>query len=279
MLDCYIINLDRAQDRWDAAAEKFRSLGLNVIRVSAIEGKNLVFPHPDFAAWRYFFWYGREMAPNKVACYFSHIKALKTFLETDKEHAMICEDDVLPLPELMDAVNDAMQYSDSWDFLRLNGVKPTRGVSFATLSHGFRLCCDLKTASGNGAKIVNRYAAETIVSKCLPMRLPHDVTLFYDWPVGIREVTVQPFPVLLNEATRKKSTIGEESRYPFLHPASLRFFISLPYRLFSRTTRKMARIRQAVFYHFWPPRPLSPKNGNHTDLNTEQNPQEQRRAA
>jgi len=39
MLDCYIINLDRAQDRWKATSEKFRSLGLNVIRVPALRGK------------------------------------------------------------------------------------------------------------------------------------------------------------------------------------------------------------------------------------------------
>ena len=105
-LDCYIINLDRAQDRWNATSEKFRTLGLNVIRIPAIEGKDLTFPHPDFAAWRYFFWYGRKMIPNKVACYFSHIKALKTFLETDKEHAMICEDDVTPCLELKEIITE-----------------------------------------------------------------------------------------------------------------------------------------------------------------------------
>ncbi|MCL2348815.1 MAG: glycosyltransferase family 25 protein [Planctomycetaceae bacterium] len=253
-MDCYIINLDRAKERWKVVSESFASAGLNVIRISAIDGKALQFPHPDFSAWRYFFYYGRIMVPTKVACYFSHIKALKTFLETDKEHAMICEDDVFPLPELADVVGDAMQYSDSWDLLRLNGIKPTRGVNFVPLSHGFQLCCDLKTASGNGAKIVNRHAAETIIRKCLPMRLPHDVTLFYDWPIGIREVTVQPYPVVLNETFYKNSTIGREPRYPLLHPAILRHFISLPYRVLSRTTRKISRIRRAMQNRFWPPR-------------------------
>ena len=255
VMDCYIINLDRAQDRWKSVSEKFSSLGLNVIRVSAVDGKTLHFPHPDFSSWKYFFYYGRIKVPTKVACYFSHIKALKAFLETDKSYAMICEDDVFPLPDLMDVVQDAMQYSDSWDFLRLNGIKPTKGMNFASLSHGFQLCCDLKTASGNGAKIVNRYAAETIIRKCLPMSLPHDVTLFYDWPIGIREVTIQPFPILLNEAFYKNSTIGAEPRYPLLHPATLRHFISLPYRICSRITRKIVRICWATQNRFWPPQP------------------------
>lgn len=246
MLNCYIINLDNAQDRWNDVSEKFSSLGLNVIRIPAIEGKALHFPHPDFSAWRYFFYYGRPVIPTKIACFFSHIRALKTFLETDKQHTMICEDDVTPLPELMDVVKEAMRYSECWDLLRLNGIKPTRGMNFASLSHGFQLCCDLKTASGNGAKIVNRHAAETIIKKCLPMRLPHDVTLFYDWPIGIREVTVQPFPIMLNEAFYKDSTIGVEPRYPLWHPATLRHFILLPYHVCSRTVRKISRIRWAM---------------------------------
>ena len=258
MLDCYIINLDRSQDRWNTNSEKFRLHELNVIRVPAIEGQDLVFPHPDFAPWSFFFRYGRMMVPNKVACFLSHIKVLKTFLETDQTHAMVCEDDVFPSPELRGVLKDAMRYSDSWDMLRLNGIKPTKGLRFAALSYGFHLCCDIKTSSGTGSYIVNRYAAETIIKKCLPIRLPTDVTLFYDWPIGIREVTVQPFPVLLNETASKNSTIigaeGKEPRYPLLHPASLRYFISLPYRCFSRVTRRVSRVLWAMQNYFWPPR-------------------------
>jgi glycosyl transferase family 25 len=181
MLDCYIINLDRASDRWDDVCEKFSSMGLNVIRITAIDGKTLQFPHPDFAEWRYFLYHGRIKVPSKVACYFSHIKALRTFLETDKDHVMICEDDVHPQQELMDVVNEAMQYSHVWDLLRLNGIKPTRGVNFATLSHGYQLCCDLKTASGNGGKIVNRIQ---------PASRGFDASDFGDFPKHVFRVGV-----------------------------------------------------------------------------------------
>jgi len=254
-INCYIINLDRAKDRWNEISEKFQTAGMNVVRVPAIDGKELSTPYPDFAPWRYFFYYGRIPVPNVIACYLSHIKSLRIFLETNAEHALICEDDVYPQPELNDVIEEAMHYSDHWDLLRLNGIKPTRGINFAQLSHGYQLCCDLKTASGNGAKIVNRYAAETIIKKLLPIKLAHDVALFYDWPIGIREVTVQPSPILLNERTHQKSTIGGDPSYPKFHPTMLRHFISLPYRLCSRTTRKIARIHWALQNHFWPPQP------------------------
>ena len=254
-LDCYIINLDRAHDRWKEVSDYFSSANMNVIRVPAIDGQNLHPPYPHFAPWRYFFYYGRKAVPNVVACALSHIKALETFLETDDEHALICEDDVYPQPDLVAVIEDAMRYAHHWDLLRLNGIKPTRGINFASLSHGYQLCCDLKTASGTGAKIVNRYAAKTIIKKLLPIKLACDVALFYDWPIGIREVTVQPFPILLNKRASQNSTIGVDPKYPAFHPATLRHFISLPYRLCSRTTRKIERIRRAVQYKFFPPRP------------------------
>ena len=255
MLDCYIINLDQSIERWNDVSTKFGTFGLNVIRVPAIAGKSLQFPHPDFAAWRYFLCHGRKMMPNKVACYFSHIKALRTFLESKNEYAMICEDDVTPCPELLEIVEKAMEYSDCWDSLRLCAIKPTRGWDFAELPHGYRLGCDLKTASGNGGKIVNRYAAERIIKKCLPMRLPHDVTLFYDWPIGIREVSVRPFPIQLNCVLAQDSNIGVQPSYPFFHPLTIAQVTRLPYHILSRTARKISRIRRAMQYHCRPPKP------------------------
>ncbi len=255
MLDCYIINLDRSAERWEITSEKFRTLGLNVIRVPAIEGKDLKFPHPDFAAWRYFFLYGRKMMPNKVACFFSHVRALRTFLDSGKKHAMICEDDVTPEPILMDVVEAALKYSDSWDLLRLNGYKPTRGWDFAELPHGYRLGCDLKTASGNGGKIVNRHAAERIIQKLLPMRLPHDVSVYYDWPIGIREVSVRPFPIHFNDPTTKNSTIGAQPKDSILSPILFTHLTKFPYRVVSRSVRKLARLSWAWRCYLKPPQP------------------------
>lgn len=255
MLDCYIINLDRSVERWDISSEKFREAGLNVIRVPAIAGSELQFPHPDFAPWRYFFWYGRKMYPNKVACYFSHIKALRTFLDSGQDFAMICEDDVVPCLELQDVIDAAMRYSDAWDLLRLGGWKPTQGLDFAELPHGYRLGCDLKTASGNGGKIVNRFAAERIIERLLPMRLPHDVSLFYDWPIGIREMSVRPFPILLNEPMSESSSIGEQPPHSLWDPIILTHLTKFPYRVASRSVRKLSRIYWALRRFYFPPKP------------------------
>ncbi|MDR1494324.1 MAG: glycosyltransferase family 25 protein [Planctomycetaceae bacterium] len=254
--DCYIINLDRDHERWNDVSERFRTLGFNVIRVPAIDGKTLQFPHPDFAAWRYFFYYGRPVMPGEIGCYFSYIKTLKTFLSTNESHCLICEDDVKPATELPTILDEAMKYSDLWDLLRLNAIRPTSGVKVVELTSGYYLSSDLKTASGNGCALTSRPAAKQILAKLLPMRLPLDVALFYSFPIGIREMTVQPFPVALNEKFCKDTTIiGRKQRYPILHPASLRHIISLPYRICSRTTRKISRLYWGLQNYFTPPRP------------------------
>ena len=258
VLKCYIINLDRAADRWDGIADKFSAHGLDVVRIPAIDGKDIQFPHPDFAAWRYFLYFGRKVTPSKIACYFSHIKAIRTFLESGDDHAMICEDDVYPRPELRNVVDAAMEYSHAWDMLRLNGIRQPKSLKFADLVPGYSLVSDLRYVSGNGAKIVNRYCAERIVQKLLPMRLPHDVTLFYDWPIGIREVSVNPFPIVLNEAL--ESTIGSQPRYPAFHPVILRHLTSFPYRMCSRSTRLVSRCAAAIGRYLFPPKPVSKDN-------------------
>ena len=243
---CYIINLDRAPDRWEATSKKFLEQGFDVVRVPAIDGKELQLPHPDFIAWQYFLLRGRPVIPQIIGCSLSHIKALETFLDTDDEFALICEDDVTPMPGTSEIIEEAMAYSDQWDLLRLNGIKPTRGIDFASLSGGYHLCCDLKTASGNGAKIVNRHAARRIIEKTLPIRFPHDVALFYDFPIGIREVSVQPFPIQLNDVLYKKSCIGMEPKAKEFRYFFPRLFVTFPYRTCARTVRKISRIYWAL---------------------------------
>lgn len=246
---CYIINLDRAQERWEKSAKEFEQLGFEVIRVPAVDSRDLTPPYPNSAAWRYFFCSGRPITPQKVACFTSHLKALKTFLETDDEYALICEDDVTPSPDTLKIVDAAFEYADCWDLLRLNAFKPTKGVKFARLFDQYSLVCDVKTSSGNGGKLVNRRAAQLILSRTTPIRLPHDVTVYYDWPFGLREASVSPFPIRFNELN-DNSYIGATPRARGVGPTLAQIFVTTPYRLTARTLRKITRWRQALVCWF-----------------------------
>lgn len=235
MLDCYIINLDRAKERWDSVSAKFSPLGFHVVRVPAIEGKTLELSRENVSLWQYFFLYGRPVSPGAVGCYLSHIKTLQLFLDSKKEFALICEDDAAPVSELPEIITEAMKYADHWDLLRLNGLKQPPCVTLASLCDGYDLCSDLKYTSCTAGMVVNRLAAQAIIKKLLPMRMPYDVALFYDFPVGIREVSVNPYPIQFKDAF--ESCIGATKRYPVLHPAAFRYMTVLPYRVGSRLYR------------------------------------------
>ena len=235
MLDCYIINLDRAKERWASVATKFSPLGFNVIRVPGVEGKMVTLPCENVSPWKYLLFYGRPLSYGAIGCYLSHVKALKLFLDSGKDHALICEDDVTPIPELPEIIQESMKYADRWDLLRLNGLKQPPAIAFAKLGDGFELCSDLKYTSCTGGMIVNRFAAQRIIEKLLPMKMPYDVALYYDWPIGIREASVNPYPIQFKD--NFESCIGVTARYPVLHPAICRYITVIPYRILSRLFR------------------------------------------
>lgn len=242
---CYIINLDRAPERWKKSSNEFEQLGLEVVRVPAVDGRELTRPYPYLAPWRYFFCYGRPITPQEVACFTSHLKALKTFLETDDEYALICEDDVTPSPQTLKIIDAAFEYADCWDLLRLNAYKPTKGPKFATLFDDYALTCDVKTSSGAGAQLVNRRAAQLILSRITPIRAPYDVALFYNLPLGFREASVSPSPIYFNQLN-DNSCIGFRPRARGFGPFLAKVFVTTPYRLTARSIRKISRWRRAL---------------------------------
>jgi glycosyl transferase family 25 len=258
MLPCYIINLDRAAERWMNITASPGIRDLNVIRVPAVDGQTLSPPYPNFSAWGYFLCSGRKPNPNMVACFNSHLKAVRTFLDSGSEYGIICEDDVIGTDELLDVLKDVLRYSDSWDFVRLTGFKQKTFLPFAPIYSPYRLVSDLFSSTSAGAYLINRRAA-IILNRCLvPMRANPDVSLFYGVPNGIREATVQPFPILLSEL-KNQSTIGyaeDRDRYPLLIHC-LNRFTAIPYRLFTRTWRILHRFRVGLLRYWLPPKPAA----------------------
>jgi len=257
MLNCYIINLDRATERWKSVVQSPGIRDLNIIRVPAIDGQTLCPPYPNFSPWGYYLCHGRKINPNRVACYNSHLKAFRTFLESGEEYGIICEDDITGTPELLDVLKDVLRYSDSWDLVRLTGFRQKPFIPFAELSGGYRLISDLRCSTSAGCYLLNRRAAQILCRIYVPMRINNDLTLFYGIPNGIREAAVNPFPIKLNELSGTSQISREDNtfRYSLWHPYRLNFLTVLPYRFFTRNWRTLHRIRLALQRRLFPPKP------------------------
>ena len=257
MLNCYVINLDRATERWENVIRSPGLKDLNIIRVPAIDGQTLQPPYPNFSPWGYFLCRGRRINPNHVACYNSHLKAMWLFLESGEEHGLICEDDITSTPELLDVLKNVLRYSNSWDLVRLTGFRQKPFIPFADMTSDYRLVSDLRCSTSAGSYLLNRQAARLFLRFFGTMWTDYDLALFYSVPVGIREAAVVPFPVKLTEMSKTSQIRRTDDTfcYPFWHPYRLNVFTMWSYRFFTRSWRTLHRIRLALQRKLFPPEP------------------------
>lgn len=103
-MKAFVINLDVRSDRWNDVMAQQRDLGLQIVRVPAVNISSV------------------EESPyvTKViaATWQSHQKAMRLFLESDEEYALIMEDDfLLKHKEIKKSIDDKMNLDV--DFLQL----------------------------------------------------------------------------------------------------------------------------------------------------------------
>lgn len=116
----YYINLDRSVGRKLAAEKQAAEHGIDLQRVSAVDGR-LLKPE-DLAAYdskRRLSEYRADLSMGEHACMLSHLKTLKAFLETDGEYAVILEDDFLLHPRFKEGIAWLTQKTSGWQALKL----------------------------------------------------------------------------------------------------------------------------------------------------------------
>lgn len=193
----YLINLERAVHRLRRMDQQLRSLGLEYIRVSAVNGKDLAPPYEDFDPMGYIVRTGKRPNPAEIGCHLSHLRALEAFLASDAKHALILEDDAHLPDDLAPLLEDALRHSASWDLLRLSSTREGRYIELARLLNGRRLVVDTRVLKNTASYLINRRAAQLCLERLRPMRWPYDVALDRDWHLGFRTVCIHPFPIRL----------------------------------------------------------------------------------
>ncbi|MDR1382314.1 MAG: glycosyltransferase family 25 protein [Planctomycetaceae bacterium] len=249
-LNFYILNLDRSPDRWLRCQREYGNLGLNVIRVDAVDGKQIILPHKEYSKWGFRLRCGYDAFPEEIGCFFSHVKALRLFLESDREHAVICEDDTTPLPDLAEVVDEACRYRKYWDLLRLNGIKEPKQYKIVQLNQKYQLCIPFNHYLGSGAYMLNRKAAKKLLQHALPMRVPFDHVLGLNWTMGFSIASVKPYPIQLNDC----SVVSTIRLKPFPKLTWQKFHVN-PYRVTIRMGRYCGQFLSACKRSVVPIRP------------------------
>ncbi len=238
-MHAYIINLDGAAERWRFVEERFESTGIPYTRISAVDGRRLTFPIPEYDAAAYRLRVGQRTNPSQVGCYLSHMKALQAFLASDHPLAIVAEDDAQPVANLRDILQAALDYRDTWDLLRLCGFHRPHPVPFATLPGNYELCACFTRLCGTGAYAVTRHAAKMLREKLLPMRLPIDHALDREWTFGLRSAAIMPLPVSQIDHPYDSQIAVQNYKLPWYR----RYWTVFPWRASNETRRVIHRWR------------------------------------
>ncbi len=234
----YIINLKHAAARWEHMRSQLEALKIPYTRIEGVYGDRLTDPVEGYSERRYQVLTGKETNKREIGCYFSHIKALKTFLDSDLPYALILEDDVTLPPQIESLLADAAAHAEGWDMLRLTSSRDGSYLPFARLENGYELAYNLKVLKNTGAYFVNRHAAQCCVEKMIPMCLPYDVALDREWDFGFKTACVVPFPVKL------------EDEFPGQIPKAkrIRLYRATTFHLFHLLTKIERRIHRKEYF-------------------------------
>ena len=89
-----VLNLDRNPDRWEELQRQFRGCRAPVHRLAGVEGARLAPPAVQRLT-------GQADAPRgTLGCFLSHAAAWQAVLDRGLSHALVVEDDVMPLVDL-----------------------------------------------------------------------------------------------------------------------------------------------------------------------------------
>lgn len=226
-LAAFIVNLDRAPDRWAYMQGQMEKAGLAAMRVPAVDARAPDFtPRGGLTILRDDVlietnWDGRAYVRGEEACFQSHIKAMKLFLESPAEIGLIFEDDAELAPDFSEVLAAILGYRMLWDIVKLEGIrkKGARPAYRVAKVAAYELVASLNPCSGAAAYLVTRPAAERLVAQSDGVFEPIDNYISAHWRHGLKALDCAPFPVRQGLPT----TTRAESRGPAQRSAGEKF--------------------------------------------------------
>jgi glycosyl transferase, family 25 len=196
----FVINLDRSPDRMEFMREQGRELGMEMHRISGVDGrKNL----PQSLQWQFS---SGVLPQGKIGCYASHLVALQQFMETGHQALILLEDDITLGPDFYEVARAAIFAAPpGWDIIQLasNFKNPCHRLS--ALQNGKWLVRHSRLPAGSAALALSREGAQKLLNPRKRMRT-FDLEIRYGWVNNLDIFGVSPPPA--EQFERFESLIG-----------------------------------------------------------------------
>lgn len=212
-LRTWVINLDRAPERWAAVSAQLQALQLPFERLPAVDARRFTAEQQaqlDEATFRRR--HGMTPLPGELGCYLSHVEAMHRLLASDAEFGLVLEDDVQLTERLPAALAGLIEHADRWDMVKLSAVHSGTPQPYLEVAPGQFLAVMLSRCTGSSAYLMNRRAAAAYARGLLPMQLPYDHVFDQGWRFGLKVRLLTPTPCLHDAGT--PSTIGAPGSGP-----------------------------------------------------------------
>jgi len=194
-IGAYLINLDRATERLNFVMPSIAALGFQITRISAVDGQTLSLEEINSLVDVRHYKIAFKMFPEvgTIGCSLSHKKAWLSFLESNNEFAIIFEDDVQFDPqELRETIELAIEKKSLWDIVNFETLHRGCPLKISELASGKHLVVYLTNVTHAGCYLINRRAAQEMLKKFHPIKMPVDHYFTTTWELGLRFVGVEP---------------------------------------------------------------------------------------
>ena len=213
-------------------AEAAAASGFEIIRVEALDGGAI-----DQKDWRNFDKTaferrkGRTALPGEYGCYQSHLKALQAFVDSNRPHCVILEDDILPGADSAARVNALLEAMPQFDVIRLASHRTAYFIQYAASSEGDDIGRTVFGPQGSAAAyLVSREGAQKILSALAVMTLPWDNALERFW-ASQTNVFATRSDVFVFSRERENSTIVAGKGYAAARFGALKRFEAVVFEL------------------------------------------------
>ena len=245
-MKAFLINLERAKDRLISCKKEFDKIGLNFDVVKAVDGEIVLPNREKISKFSYILKHGKKINPREVACYSSHLKALKMFLDSSEEYGLICEDDIEFNDNFLIVLKECFRTNHKFDILRLAGSEnktKEKGnpIKLFKLEKNHYLSLNMTYKPIAACYLINRKAAKSILEKMKVMHLPYDYALDRDWLLGVRSLTVCPSLVNLKKEYHIDNSFIKATKNYKLN-SFLRVWTVIPYRSYLECRRLIYKV-------------------------------------